>query len=235
MAATPRRQMLTDSVYDEIRQQLVDHDVEPGSKLNITGLAAQLDVSPTPVREALARLEADGLVIKRSLAGYTAAPLLSGKDFDDLFEMRVLLEPAAAARAATRIGAEDLDMLSEHLQEMRKAQHDTSRETLRLFVHHDALFHGLIASTGGNALMDDTLKRFHAHTHLYRLYFRDGIAEETCREHERIIQALREADPEVAGAAMRTHIRRAQTRLLPALTDHPQESGDTETPARRPE
>lgn len=235
MTATPRRQMLTDSVYDEIRQQLVDHDVEPGSKLNITGLAAQFDVSPTPVREALARLEADGLVIKRSLAGYTAAPLLSGKNFDDLFEMRMLLEPAAAARAATRIGAEDLDMLSEHLQEMRKAQHDTSRETLRLFVHHDALFHGLIASTGGNALMDDTLKRFHAHTHLYRLYFRDGIAEETCREHERIIQALREADPEVAGAAMRTHIRRAQTRLLPALTDHPQESGDTATPSRRPE
>jgi DNA-binding GntR family transcriptional regulator len=234
MAVTPRRQMLTDSVYDEIRQQLVDHEVEPGSKLNITGLAAQLDVSPTPVREALARLEADGLVIKRSLAGYTAAPLLSGKDFDDLFEMRMLLEPAAAARAATRIGAEDLDMLSEHLQEMRKAQHDTSRETLRLFVHHDALFHGLIAASGGNALMEDTLKRFHAHTHLYRLYFRDGIAEETCHEHERIIRALREADPEIAGAAMRTHIRRAQARLLPTLSSQGRDdagSGPTAMPS----
>jgi DNA-binding GntR family transcriptional regulator len=224
MAVTPRRPMLTDSVYDEIRQRLVDHDVEPGSKLNITALAAQLDVSPTPVREALARLEADGLVVKRSLAGYTAAPLLSGKDFDDLFEMRLLLEPAAAARAATRIGAEDLDMLSEHLAEMRKAQHDTSRETLRLFVHHDALFHSLIAGSGGNALMEDTLNRLHAHTHLYRLYFRDGIAEETCHEHERIIRALREADPEIAGAAMRTHIRRAQARLLPTL---PSEGRDT--------
>jgi DNA-binding GntR family transcriptional regulator len=219
--------MLTDSVYEEIRQQLVDHDVEPGSKLNITGIAADLDVSPTPVREALARLEADGLVVKRSLAGYTAAPLLNGKDFDDLFEMRELLEPAAAARAAVRIGARDLAMLTAHLQEMRKAQHDTSRETLRLFVHHDALFHSLIASVGGNALMDDTLRRLHAHTHLYRLHFRDGIAEETCHEHERIVQALREADSEMASAAMRSHIRRAQTRLLPALTD---ESRDDPSP-----
>lgn len=217
MTVTPRRQVLADAAYEEIRQRLVDHEVEPGSKLNINALAVELDVSPTPVREALARLEADGLVVKRSLAGYTASPLLSSKDFDDLFEMRSLLEPAAAARAASRIGAEDLAALDEHLKAMRQVRHDGSRETLRLFFRHDTLFHSLIAAGSDNALMADTLNRFRAHTHLYRLDFREETAEETCHEHERIVEALRDRDPDTAAAAMRSHIRRAQERLLPAL------------------
>lgn len=220
MATTPRRQMLTDAAYDMIRQRLVEHDLPPGSKININGLAVELDISPTPVREALARLEADGLVLKRSHAGYTAAPLLSGKDFDDLYEMRSLLEPAGASRAAARISAAELVALDDHVAEMRKAQHDTSRETLRLFIHHDALFHDLIARVGGNAMMEDTLRRLHAHAHLYRLYFRDGMVEEACREHERVVEALRETDPDTAAAAMRTHLRRARERLLPAVSDH---------------
>jgi len=211
--ASAERTVLTDAVYDLIRQRLVGHQIEPGSKLNINALAGDLDVSPTPVREALARLEADGLVLKRQMAGYTAAPLLTAKELEDLFEMRLLLEPAAAARAATRISEADLNTLDELLAEMRKATTATSEETLRLFVHHDAAFHEQIAASGGNTLMTDTLRRLHAHTHLYRLYFGSGIAETTCREHERVVEALRETDPDTAAGAMRTHIRRAQERL----------------------
>jgi DNA-binding GntR family transcriptional regulator len=211
-----QRTVLTETVYDLIRQRLVDHDIDPGSKLNITNLATDLDVSPTPVREALARLEADGLVVKRNLAGYAAAPLLSTGEMEDLFEMRLLLEPAAAAKAAVRISQADLAILDRFLAEMRKAAQCDNKQTLRLFLHHDAAFHEQIAASGGNTLMTDTLRRLHAHTHLYRLYFGSGIAETTCREHERIVEALREADPDVASGAMRTHIRRAQERLSPA-------------------
>jgi DNA-binding GntR family transcriptional regulator len=211
-----RRKVLTETVYDLIRQRLVDHEIEPGAKLNINSLAIQLDVSPTPVREALARLEADGLVVKRNLAGYAAAPVLSAKALEDLFEMRLLVEPAAAARAATRIGEADLAVLDRLIAEMHKADEASSRQTLLLFLHHDALFHEQIAVSGGNALMADTLRRLHSHTHLYRLYFGKGITRETCLEHERIVEALREADPDAAGLAMRAHIRRAQKRLATA-------------------
>ncbi|WP_433174737.1 GntR family transcriptional regulator [Actinoallomurus sp. CA-150999] len=212
------RQMLADTVYEAIEQRLVNHDLEPGAKLNISTLAQELDVSPTPVREALARLEADGLVVKRPNAGYAAAPLMGSKDFDELFEMRLLLEPAAAGRAAARVGEDDLRALTDTLAEMRKVQGGAgSRETLRLFVHQDALFHDIIANSGGNTLMADTLRRFRAHTHLYRLYFREGITDATCREHERVLDALREADADAAAATMRTHLRRAQQRLLPTV------------------
>ncbi|MHA6760705.1 GntR family transcriptional regulator [Streptacidiphilus sp. PAMC 29251] len=214
MVSSPQRQVLADTVYDTLRQRLLDHAIEPASKLNINALSLELDVSPTPVREALARLEAEGLVLKRTLAGYTAAALLSNEEFDELFELRTLLEPAAAARAADRADQDDLRALAGHLAEMRRAQGAGPHQALQLFVRQDALFHDRIAAAGGSALMRATLERLHAHTHLYRLSFREGIAEETCREHERILDTLRERDADAAAATMRTHLARARARLL---------------------
>lgn len=91
-----RRTTLADDVYESVRALVVDHAAAPGQRINIEALARRLEVSPTPVREALARLESDGLVRKRPLAGYPAAPLLSRGEFDELVEMRLILETAAA-------------------------------------------------------------------------------------------------------------------------------------------
>jgi DNA-binding GntR family transcriptional regulator len=211
--------MLTDRVYNVVRQRLVDNDIEPGGKVNINALAQELDVSPTPVREALARLEAEGLLMRRSLAGYAAAPLLSGKEFNELFEMRLLLEPAAAAKAAERIEEADLVELATHLAEMRNTQVHTDRDTRRTFLDHDALFHDRIAQVCGSSLMREMLDRLHAHAHLYRLHFRGGLAAETCREHAWILEALREKDIDRAESAMRSHIRRSRARLVIGLGD----------------
>jgi DNA-binding GntR family transcriptional regulator len=221
--------MLTDTVYDVVRRRLVDHDIEPGGKVNINALAQELDVSATPVREALARLEADGLLVRRSLAGYAAAPLLGGKEFSELFEMRILLEPVAAARAAGQISEADLVVLADHLAQMRDAQDHTSPETRRTFLDHDALFHDRIAQACGNTLMRSMLDRMHAHAHLYRLHFREGLAAETCREHARILDALREKDADMAESAMRSHIQRSRARLVTALGD----DGSSGSPADR--
>ncbi|GIG91818.1 GntR family transcriptional regulator [Plantactinospora endophytica] len=97
-----RRTTLADDVYESVRALVMDHAVAPGERINIDALARRLEVSPTPVREALARLEADGLVRKRPLAGYTAAPLLTRAEFDELVEMRLILETASAHRVAER-------------------------------------------------------------------------------------------------------------------------------------
>ncbi|MFE4369719.1 GntR family transcriptional regulator [Streptomyces sp. NPDC056835] len=217
MAGTPRRQALADTAYDTIRRRLVDHEIEPGTKLNINTLALELEISPTPLREALARLEAEGLVIKRSLAGYAAASLLSTRSLGELFEVRLLLEPTAAAHAATRATEDDLRELAEMLAEMRKATGDfRSRATLLLYMHHDSVFHDRIARLSGNGFLRSTLERLHAHTHQYRLSFREGWAEATCTEHERILEAVSESDEETAAARMRTHLRRAHLRLTDA-------------------
>src|SRR3982074_891458 len=96
----PPRMMLRDSVYEAIKGLLMDNDLAPGSRLSIDGLARELQVSPTPVREAMTRLESDGLVAKRPHAGYIVAPLMDRVALDNLYEIRLLIEPQAARLAA---------------------------------------------------------------------------------------------------------------------------------------
>ena len=66
---TPRRSVLSDEIYDMIKAMIFNHEIEPGSRVNIDALSFQLEVSQTPVREALARLESDGLIAKEPLKG----------------------------------------------------------------------------------------------------------------------------------------------------------------------
>lgn len=101
-SATPEKRTLADEAYTELKSRIMRSELVPGAKLSIDGLAKQLAFSQTPIREALARLESEGLLARRPLSGYTVEPLLSAAEFDDLFEIRMLLEPRAAKRAAER-------------------------------------------------------------------------------------------------------------------------------------
>ncbi len=97
-----RRSTLGDGVYEAVKALVMEHTLAPGDRVNIDALARDLEVSPTPLREALARLESDGLVRKRPLAGYTVTPLLTRQEFTDMFDMRLVLEGSAARWAAER-------------------------------------------------------------------------------------------------------------------------------------
>jgi DNA-binding GntR family transcriptional regulator len=101
-----RRSTLGEDVYETLKALVMEHTLAPGDRINIDALARELDVSPTPVREGLARLESDGLVRKRALVGYTVSPLLTRSEFTDMFDMRLVLEGAAARWAAQRASAE---------------------------------------------------------------------------------------------------------------------------------
>ena len=115
-AAAPRRVVLADETYDAIRSKILDHEISPGDHVGIDELARDLSVSQTPIREALARLESDGLVIKIPLRGYQATALVSVEEFDELFQFRSLIEPWAAAAAAQRGVRGDLDALNAELE-----------------------------------------------------------------------------------------------------------------------
>src|ERR1700688_191150 len=83
----PVRQILAGEVYEYIKNQLMDQQIQPGGRINIDQLARQLQVSQTPIREALARLEAEGLMTKEPLRGYSSTPLLDPASFQQLYEM----------------------------------------------------------------------------------------------------------------------------------------------------
>ncbi|MGS2616112.1 GntR family transcriptional regulator [Micromonospora sp. LZ34] len=216
----PGRRILTEDVYTAIQALIMDHEVAPGERIGIDALARRLAVSPTPVREALARLESDGLVRKRPLAGYTATPLLSRAEFEDLVEMRLILETAAARRAATEVGAgtiaaDGLSRLRAEADLPGATPDATGFAAIAAFTAQDARFHHLLADLAGNRMLHQAVVRLRAHLHLFRLHFPTSHYGVSTAEHHRIVRAVSAGAPDDAGAAMRAHLLAARERHLP--------------------
>ncbi|MBM7489266.1 GntR family transcriptional regulator [Micromonospora luteifusca] len=212
-----RRLTLAEDVYESIKTLVMDHILPPGERVNIDALARELDVSPTPVREALARLEADGLVRKRPLSGYTTTPLLSRAEFDDLFDVRLLLEGATAGRAATHASAEQRRRIGAEAGANIDVEAGDGYRRHAAFTTLDAKFHDLIAEVAGSPLLRDSITRLHSHLHLHRLYFPPTGAPDTNIEHQRIAAAIIAGDSRAATDAMRAHLSAARERHLPAF------------------
>jgi DNA-binding GntR family transcriptional regulator len=213
MREQPRRQVLADRVYELVKAMVMDHEIAPGARISIDGLARELDVSPTPVREALARLESEGLVTKRSLVGYRATELLGAAALVDLFEMRLLLEPRAASLAAANASDRHLDRLEVIVEEMRAhpVTGPGSADYPR-FAALDQEFHDVLAAAADRPLLADAIRRLHAHLHMFRLRNAPDAGGPTVAEHERILRAVLRRTPERAAEAMVAHLRSSQDR-----------------------
>ncbi|MDX6244966.1 MAG: hypothetical protein QOE76_2689 [Frankiales bacterium] len=213
----PRRSVLADDVYEILKSKLMDNVVEPGARLSIDGLSRDLKVSATPIREALARLESDGLVTKKAHHGYTAAPLIDARTFDELFRMRLLLEPACASWAAQAATPRQITGMEDLIAEMKTPLAGDGYDSYKAFATQDAAFHVALAAATGVGLMVETLERLRPHGQLYRLYYTVGIADDTVREHERVLEAVTRRDEAGAGEAMKAHLNASRGRLAGAL------------------
>lgn len=214
----PRTQGTVDAVYDVIRADIMALRIPPDSRISIDELARQLGVSQTPIREALSRLEATGLVTKRHFTGYCCAPRLDRRKLDELYEMRLLLEPFAARCAAERMTDEQLQEVSKLAKSMEPG---ASRQSYDRFAVQDSRLHDLIAVGSGNNLVREALARLHTHLHIFRLRFHSEVTREASLEHEQLVQALLRRDASGAEEAMREHIRKSYERLQAYAADNP--------------
>jgi len=209
---------LANEVYETIISQLMALKIAPGARITVDNLSRELGVSQTPIREALGRLEGEGLVHKTHLIGFSAAPQISARQFADLYEMRLLLEPNATRQAVSRLTDETLAVLIEAAGVMgRRAKSGDERARYSQFARQDAVFHDLIVQTAGNELIRDTLAHQHVHFHIFRLMFHSRVTEEALEEHEAIVSAFEARDADAAERAMRSHIERSRDRLLPVF------------------
>lgn len=213
-----RRQMLADDVYEAIKTLLMDHAVRPGARISIDGLAREFQVSSTPVREALARLESEGLADKEPLKGYRATPLLTLAEFDDLYRFRRLLEPWAARRAAERIDAGGAERLR---AELSTAVEPTSSDYAgyKSLTAHDKRFHSLITGLSGSEQVRLAFERTHCHLHIFRLHYDRDIGPEVLAEHRRIVEAITAGDPAAAEDAMHLHLDNSMVLRLRKVYD----------------
>lgn len=204
-----------DRVYEALLSKLISLRIAPGSRIGIDALVREFGVSQTPIRAALIRLESEGLVEKVHNIGYSAAPMPTRQRFEDMFDMRLLLEPYMAARAAERITENACKELKELAQSMTDLTGADTKLAYGKFAMMDAKFHAWIAEHSGNELSADALSRLYAHTHMFRLRFHSQVTENAIHEHAKIVAAISSRDPVAARSAMIEHISASRERMAP--------------------
>jgi DNA-binding GntR family transcriptional regulator len=209
---------LGDEVYDALYGQLMSLRIPPGGRISVDNLVRTLGVSQTPIREALSRLEAQGLVIKTHLIGYSAADQMGQGQLEQLYELRLLLEPFAAGRIAAKRDPAVIAELKRLDSEMRKVGRSDSRGAYSEFAKGDAAFHNHIAKCCGNSLVYDSLLRLHTHVHLFRLFFHARAATDANSEHEEMIREMEAGNIAGAEQAMRRHIECSKARFAGAFS-----------------
>ena len=215
------RRGLRDHVYDRVLYMLLGTNIAPGTRLSIDAIARDLDVSPTPVREALVQMERTGLVTRVANKGYRVAPPLADDRLEALFDARIVLECGAIALAAAdspRLvplleGA--LDAQTAMTRAIRTATNagDIPLELLREYFTVDWRFHQLIFEATHNPFLIDMSDSIATRVHRMRQTVQTGVsdADDAVLEHRAVLDAVAHG-PDAAAAAMRSHIEKVRER-----------------------
>lgn len=215
-ARPPNGPTMVELAYDHLLTMLMTLQIAPGERIAIDAVARRLDISQTPIREALSQLEAEKLVYKTPNIGYRASPQMTRDEVRDLYDLRLLIEPYAASRAAEGITDETIAILHDISADMSGVAEGDALAYSR-FAEADDLLHRLIATGSGNKLIAETVERLHAHLHIFRTLFHTNAPTEAAAEHQLIIDALVARDPAGAEAAVRRHLERSFERMDRAL------------------
>jgi DNA-binding GntR family transcriptional regulator len=223
MGALTDTHMLSEQVYRSILQLVTRGQLRRGSALRIEELSRILNVSPTPVREGLARLEATGLVVHLPRKGFRIAPPLTLDQLEHLMDARELLEVGAVGLASTAGGQAFVQDLETALAKQRAA-------VLRFHVNHDAAnssedeawavidadlnFHHVVFEHTDNPFIGLMAGALNAQSHRVRQYAEKGVSDdlEALNEHDAILVAARSLDPLTVQEAMRSHIQQVRLR-----------------------
>ncbi|KNA92476.1 GntR family transcriptional regulator [Gordonia sp. w5E2] len=200
-----RRPRLSDEAAEHVRELIVSGQLEPGQFIRPETMAAELDISATPMREGLLTLQSEGLLRVEPRRGFMVSPL-SANDIEDVFVGQSLLAGELAARATSRMSDDDLDALEKIQADLEHAADTADYDEVERLNH---VFHRSIYSAAGSPKLSWMIKG--SLNYAPRRFFAsvDGWPQASAADHRAIIAGLRARDGEAARAAMVDHIRNA--------------------------
>lgn len=206
---------LREVVFENIRTAILDGTLKPGERLMEIQLAEQLGVSRTPVREAIRKLELEGLLVMIPRKGAYVADI-SKKDLIDILEVRLGLEGLAAYYAASRISEDklvELEKISEELKEY------VCQKDIENMLKKDEEFHNCIFEAAGNAKLISIMQNIWETVFRFRLkYMSDySAAVNIVEEHRKIIEALKKGKEVLAERLAKEHIEKAEQFMIEEL------------------
>jgi DNA-binding GntR family transcriptional regulator len=203
-----------------LRQRIRTGELEPGQRLRLNRLTRELGMSPTPIREALRLLQADGLVLYHPHQGIVVAES-SPDETEDVVRLRCLLEPLAMELAVPSLTPEQLRVLEDLHQKLLAAvdaRHGSAIST------SNASWHWAIYDACGSVHLRKFIRRLWDVYPWRTMWALPGRAEESAREHARIMDAIAVGDAQRAADRLREHILSAQQSLLNRLESERSES-----------
>lgn len=205
--------------YEALRDAIVRVDLSPGQQLSENELATQLGVSRTPVREALARLRDERLVLVVPQLGTFVARISPAAVGDAQF-IREALECAAVRLAAENASAADLAVLEENLIGQERARADADLDS---FYHLDDAFHRALCDLSRHQAVWAISQRAKSHLNRVRRLSLTvpSYLPEMIDEHRRVLSAVAERDPDAAELALRYHLRQVLRELPTIRSEHP--------------
>ncbi|GHF35799.1 DNA-binding GntR family transcriptional regulator [Amycolatopsis bartoniae] len=208
---SPIHQRVADTVFEQLHERIVTGELAPGDRIDPTEVADSLGVSRTPVREAILRLEGQGLVERLPYRGVVVA----GIDLtaaEDVAAMRIHLETLAVRTAVPRLTDEDLARMRRVNDEIREAVRGADAQNS--FRSLNRAFHETLYRAAGSGTLLRLVQDLSAQAERFRLHFdvRQGRAIE---DHDRILDACDARDPAAAVAATRAHILGAHLLMMP--------------------
>ena len=206
---------LRDVVFNTLRQEIIHGELKPGERLLEIPLAEKLGVSRTPIREAIRKLELEGLVVMLPRRGATVAGITS-KNLSDVLEIRRALEELAIGLACERMTDEQLAELDEMGTKIKDNIETTDASDI---ADMDETFHTIIYNSTNNPRLVNILANLREQMYRYRLvYIQDREKrEKVCVEHDRIMKALHDRKIDECKAAVRQHIDNQEYAILASI------------------
>jgi DNA-binding GntR family transcriptional regulator len=203
---------LVDRVVETLHDRIAQGEIVPGETLRIEALAREFGISRTPVREAISKLEAEGIVVRRT--GYAATVFTpSRKEVLEYYEMRMVLEPLAARLAMLRIGKGVLKELETLVDEM------DNFEASNWFVLNRDFHHMLYTAAERPYLLESIDNSILRSDPYIRMYFKSHDLDETQHGHREILTALGRKDEDALDQAVADHLQHVVTGILEVIDD----------------
>ena len=203
---------LREMVYEELKMQILKGSIIPGTRMMEVELAEEMGVSRTPIREAIRKLEKEGLVTIEPRRGAYAS-MISTEDMVEILEVRQDLEGLAAYFAADRMTKEQMEELREVSNSYNEAVKQGNMEAM---IRHDTRFHHIIVESCRNKILVQMIEQLQELVLRFRYIYYDNFrrAENMPEEHEAIVAAISEGNADKARAAADIHIERLKELVI---------------------
>ena len=206
---------LRDVVFNTLRQEILTGKLKPGERLMEIHLANKLGVSRTPIREAIRKLELEGLVIMIPRRGAEVAQI-SWKSLKDVLEVRRALDVLAIELACERMTQEELESLYHACESFEEA---TKTKDTRKIAEADVAFHDMIVASTGNKRLVQLVNNLSEQMYRYRFeYIKDSNQHQMLvQEHKEMYQHIKSADKVAAASVVRKHIDNQEEAIIKQL------------------